>query len=194
MNYFSIFPTINYTLAEISGDTSIPISRPVPNMTARVRLENFDLDMEQVSYQTYRIQDGERPDVVSTKFYSSSEFVWVIFLANNMRDWYDWPMGNIEFDNYMAKKYESAPGANDGVSRSQNQLTPLPDTQYLRLIGAEEYFVNRETYLGLSPSQRRLITVYQQEEQENVRRQEIRLLDLAAVRSIQEQLVRVMRA
>lgn len=194
MNYFSIFPTLNYTLAETSADGTLAFTRPVPNMTARVRLENFAVDTERVPYQTYRVLNGERPDVVAAKFYGSSEFIWLILLANNMRDWYDWPMGNLEFENYIAKKYESTPGALDGVSRSQNEVNPLPDTQYLRQIGDQEYFVNRETYLGLPPAQRRMITVYAQEEQDNVRRQEIRLITPAAASSIQEQLTRALRA
>lgn len=194
MNYFTLFPKIGYTLTEYTDDTFALINRTIPNMTVRLRLENFSANLERIPYVTYRVHEGERPDTLAAKFYGSSGYVWIIFLANNMRDWYDWPMSNDEFQRYIAKKYESVPGALDGVSRSQNLVTRLPETQYFHVIDGVQYGVNEETYLSLAPIQRAILSVYDQEEETNSDRQEIRLIEPAVVASLEEQFLKLMQA
>ena len=194
MNYFTRLPRIPYTATEYTDDTGLPVNRTVPDMTVRFQLQSLVTGSESIPFVTYRIQESERADTIAAKFYGSSQYVWLIFLANNMRDWYDWPMSNEEFENYIAKKYESSAGALDGVARSQNEVTPLPDTQYIQLIDGERYFVNRETYLSLGTAVREIKTVYEQEEEANDTRREIKIVEPRIVPSIENQLDALLRA
>lgn len=130
MNYFNLFPTISYTLHEQVNGNVLPVNRTVPNMTIKLRLENFQKDIEGVPFITYRIREGERPDTIAVKHYGSSEFVWIIFIANNMRNWFDWPMTSEEFPRYIAKKYESSTDALDGIVRSQRIGSTIVDSKF----------------------------------------------------------------
>lgn len=193
MDYFNRFPSIPYTLTEYNNNRAFLINRSIPNMTVKLQLQNFSTEVQRLPFVMYRIQDSERPDTIAAKFYGSSHYVWVIFLANNMRNWYDWPMNNFQFQQYMAKKYESAPGLLNGVIRSQNTVTPLPDTKYVQIIDGIKYYVNRETYLTLGIASRSIETVYQQEEEANDVRREIKLIEPRILNTIETKFIDLMQ-
>lgn len=121
MRYFQNFPKINYTLSEY-GNSAIPekVVRNIPNMTVKLQLDAFQ--NQSLRFETYRTKDRDRPDTVSAAMYGTTEYSWIVLLANNMRDWYDWPLNEQEFYNYMNKKYESSLGANDGLEQSNKKI------------------------------------------------------------------------
>lgn len=100
MRYFQYFPTLTYRTTEIQNGLPQEIVRSVPNMT--VRLQSI---AELGAYEWYQIQDRDRADTLAAQWYGSSKYAWVVMLSNNMRDLYDWPMTNLEFYDYMNKKY-----------------------------------------------------------------------------------------
>lgn len=121
MQYFQKFPPINYTLTEINASGNAErITRVIPNMTVKLLLEA--ITKESVQFETYKIKDKDRPDTVSAQFYGSSEYAWILFLANNMRDWYDWPLNEQEFYDYVNTRYETSPGAKNGIEISSTTI------------------------------------------------------------------------
>lgn len=195
MRYFSKFPKIAYTLTESESGVPRAISRTVPNMTVSVQLNTLTDLVQTLPFFTYRIQESERPDTLAVKMYGSSEYVWMIYLANNMRDWFDWPLTDREFERYMNKKYESASGQLDGLSRSQ--LTTLgqrlSETQYYQVINGTRYFVNETTYELLpSDDNRGLLTVYAQETAANEKKRTIRIPRYEVIASIIDQFDKAM--
>lgn len=196
MRYFSLFPTIPYAMTEVEADTRRLVTRRVPNMTVTLKFREILESIPSLPYEIYRIQETERPDTLAAKMYGSSEYAWIILLANKMRDWYDWPLTSLEFDTYMNRKYESAPGTNDGVVRAQNLVDGmrLPDTQYYQLINGQRYYVNEETYMTLSLSDRGMVSVYDQELADNDARREIRILNASVVTSVVNQLNTLLKA
>lgn len=138
MKYFQKFPYVSYTTTEIIEGVSQTLTRIVPNMTIQ-----FESSYANSSYIWYTIQDRDRPDTIATKAYGSSEFAWVVLLANNMRDIYDWPLSSLEFANYIAKKYESSPGANDGIIISQ---TTIHEYRLINPITKEQLVIDETAY------------------------------------------------
>ena len=120
MQFFQRFPRISYTMVEGRDNTTQRVSRSVPNMTVKLVMNIFE--NANLPYLTYRIKGRDRPDTVAPQLYGSSRYAWVILLANSMRDWYDWPLDDREFDAYRARKYESVSGARDGVSVSRSTI------------------------------------------------------------------------
>lgn len=59
-------------------------------------------------YSKYTIQDGERPDHLSQKFYGSPDYYWTFFMVNeNLVNIHtDWPLSRKEFDVMVKSKYD----------------------------------------------------------------------------------------
>lgn len=98
--YFSYFPLINYNVF-FDGQTS-----ELTDIFRVVKVKKLFKD--DVTYYTYyNIQDGERPDVVSTKLYGSAEYFWTFFMVNDnlVNIHTDWPLSTSDLDHLIDKKY-----------------------------------------------------------------------------------------
>lgn len=100
-NFFKKFPTVAYDF-DRNG-----ILQSMTDIFRHVKpLDNF-ID-ESLGYRFYEIQDGERPDIVSQKIYGTPNYYWTFFVVNErLHDGYrEWPMSQIDFSEYLDKKYE----------------------------------------------------------------------------------------
>ena len=200
MRFFQRFPTLEYRLTETGANTAMQVSRIVPNMTVSLQLLVGDEDG--TSFHFYRIKDRDRPDTISAQFYGTTEHAWIVLLANGMRDWYDWPLNDHEFYQYMSRKYESTVGARDGVRvahlRIHERLWLRADGQ--RLVIDEQMYRDKiaEGALILSgvsafdPTEGRdavvEISLYTKEYTENDDRRLIRLPTMVAMTGINARL------
>lgn len=59
-----------------------------------------------VGYEFYRINEGERPDVIADRVYGDSTLYWLFFLVNdNLQDLNDWPKSSPLLTRYINRKY-----------------------------------------------------------------------------------------
>lgn len=57
-------------------------------------------------YHDYIIRDGERADTIAYDYYGDSSFTWLVYACNNIYDpYYQWPLNNTQFYNYITRKY-----------------------------------------------------------------------------------------
>ena len=58
------------------------------------------------SFDTYKIGEGETPDMVSYKFYDTASYHWIILLFNEIVDPFgQWPMSHEDLNRYIEAKY-----------------------------------------------------------------------------------------
>jgi hypothetical protein len=58
----------------------------------------------------------DRVDILSHKYYDSSDFSWLVWMANNTIDpYYDMPINDIDFENYIIDKYGSVEKSMDKI-------------------------------------------------------------------------------
>lgn len=99
MPYFMKFPLMGYT-ANNNIDFDV-----VTDITKRVALseaikENFSV------YDEYDIKDGETPELVSYRFYNTTEYHWVVLMLNNIIDpRFEWVMSQDNLMRYCQTKY-----------------------------------------------------------------------------------------
>lgn len=94
-NYFTNFPIISYN------------GTPTVNVLAKVKFTDIVKNMGVVFYP-YTIAEGERPDIIAANYYDDPRYSWVIYLANDIVDpYYEWPMQESEFKQFILKKYGS---------------------------------------------------------------------------------------
>lgn len=99
-SYFKNFPTTQYDLF-FDNQTSevVDIFRIV-----KVK-KQFKDDITFYTY--YSIQDGERPDVVSTKLYGTPDYFWTFFMVNDhlVNVHTDWPLSTTDLQHLVDTKY-----------------------------------------------------------------------------------------
>lgn len=96
-NYFRNFPKVDYNF----GDNE----RAVKFQHIGTYIDILDQVKEySVYYQTYAIQNGERPDVLSHKLYNSVNYYWTFWLLNDHIRQQGWPLRDAEVWP-MAQKY-----------------------------------------------------------------------------------------
>ena len=97
--YFEQFP---YMLYDIKGNKHYKL---VPDIFRRVKSRNKIKD-NLTLLDVYDVGDGERPEHVAYKVYGDADLFWVVCMINNIENpYYDWPLSNIQFENYMQDKY-----------------------------------------------------------------------------------------
>jgi len=100
--YFSHFPLVDYIYKNNDG---ILRKKLAVNILKRVGFDPLS-KKDKDHFITYRIKNGETPEIIADKLYNNSELHWLILLFNNTVNPYkDWPLDNLAIDNYIENKY-----------------------------------------------------------------------------------------
>jgi len=98
MKYFENFPIIEY-----EGRRVRDISRR-SNFVRAVSNNPF-------LYYPYTVSEGERAEDVANFYYGSVDYVWLVYMANNIIDpYHEWPMDPQTFNDYIVAKYTEESG------------------------------------------------------------------------------------
>lgn len=109
--YFENFPTIEYK------------GRRVRDLTRR-NLFLKNVSNNPLLFLPYTIKEGEKAEDIAYYYYGSTEYTWLVYLANNIIDpYHDWPLDEQDFDKYIAQKYakESGLSGYDVVAWAQDR-------------------------------------------------------------------------
>ena len=82
----------------------------VTDLMTRVKVREKVID-EISLYDSYDVPSGERPEDTAFKHFGSSQYHWIILLTNNITDvYYDWPMSEQTFEEFVKDKYSNPDG------------------------------------------------------------------------------------
>jgi len=110
-NYFRQLPDFEYVSR--LPDARISDYIPVKNLFKKGKLRE-DIIEQATVFTKYKIKGDDRPDNVAQELYGNSDLDWVILASNNIINVYDeWPMTQINFENYLLDKYETFTNIND---------------------------------------------------------------------------------
>lgn len=110
--FFRNFPMVPYQF----GDAELPIN--FQNLS--IYIDAFDQVREFKSfYQTYQVQNNERPDHVAFKLYGTTDFYWTFFLMNPHLRISGWPLDNSEVYRKSQEYYPNTVIVTDGVATDQ---------------------------------------------------------------------------
>lgn len=106
--YFEKFPLINYS------------NTIVRDLTVRTVILN-SIYNNPTLYYPYDIQQYERPDNISDRYYKDEYKDWIIRLNNKVIDpYYDWYLDQETFNAFITKKYGSLSNAQTKIKYFQN--------------------------------------------------------------------------
>lgn len=131
MKHFAYYPVVEY-----SGYAAT-------NLMVRAKIRDAVLKNTALYYK-YTVADGERPDIISHKYYGNSSYTWAIFYANNIFDpMLEWVMDYSNFQLFLIDKYGSLEAANN-INAPHHYEWYDPLSQQTFVIDETTY----NTYLG----------------------------------------------
>ena len=102
--YFSKFPKMLYDLQD-NGNLKL-----VPDIFRRIKVRSKIKDNISL-YDKYDVGEGETPETVAFKVYGDTDYFWVVCLMNNIVNrYYDWPLDEYVFQQYVKDKYDNSEG------------------------------------------------------------------------------------
>lgn len=111
MPFFDLFPTIIYDI-ERDGLKKYQLVNDIFFRAAFIK----EIKNKKLTYYSYRVTNGDTPDIVAAKIYNDPQLHWVILLLNDIVDPHsDWTMGDGAFSNYIEDKYGSIADAYNTV-------------------------------------------------------------------------------
>ena len=100
MPYFNEFPVINYNLSGINGNT-----KEITDIWRRVKVRS-KIANNVALFDKFDVPEGDSPETVAYKVYGDAEYFWVVTLMNNIVNrYYDWPLDEYSFQQYVSDKY-----------------------------------------------------------------------------------------
>jgi hypothetical protein len=139
--YFQNFPLTKYDIFYDGQKTD------VVDIFRIVKVKNQFKD--NITYYTYyNIQDGERPDVVSSKLYGSTQYFWTFFMINDgLVNYYsDWPLSNQDLQELILQKYRGVVLTTDeDISTKFTKNTVFEGL----ISGARAKLIDKDPNLGL---------------------------------------------
>ena len=100
--YFSKFPKLLY---DIKNDGNYNL---VTDIFRRIKVRSKIKDNISL-YDKYDVGEGESPETVAFKIYGDTNYFWVVCLMNNIVNrFYDWPLDEYVFQQYVKDKYDNA--------------------------------------------------------------------------------------
>lgn len=159
------------------------------NLLSRVNVNNEVLKNIS-SYYPYRIKEFERPDVIAHQYYGSSDYTFLIFLANKIQDpLYDWPLFGDDLVNFIREKYGSLDSARTEIHHYEKILrSGSRATADTGKILEKVVIVNKETYDVLNDTERKVIYNYDYEIINNNQKKEIILIENTYSKQIMNEL------
>lgn len=98
MKYFENFPVIEYEGRRI---------RDISRRSNFVRA----ISNNPYLYYPYTVSEGERAEDIAQFYYGSVDYVWLVYMANNIIDpYHEWPMDPQTFNDYLVEKYTEQSG------------------------------------------------------------------------------------
>lgn len=105
MPYFNEFPIIKYNLSGVNGNT-IDVTDIWRKVKVRSKIAN-----NVALFDNFDVPEGDSPETVAYKVYGDAEYFWVVCLMNNIVNrYYDWPLDEYSFQQYVKDKYDNPQG------------------------------------------------------------------------------------
>ena len=105
MPYFNQFPLVNYNLTGVNSNT-----KEVTDIWRRVKVRS-KIANNVALFDKFDVPEGDSPETVAYKVYGDAEYFWVVCLMNNVVNrFYDWPLDEYNFQQYVKDKYDNPQG------------------------------------------------------------------------------------
>lgn len=186
-HYFESLPRIDYDMGR-AGTTQKAV-----DITKRFRLRDV-LKTQSVLYVPWLIQSGQRPDTVAELYYADPLLDWLIMIANDRLDYFfEWPMDHWQFAEHVKAKYGSLSAAHQTVHHYEWIVRPDEYELDGTLISERVVICDKTKYTSLPDNQRRIVSLFTEEQRKNDALKRIRLVHKSFVPQITKEVEELYR-
>ena len=173
-NYFKSIPKIKYDIFGTEPNSYTDVT----NITKRLRFKPKVIE-DITEYYTYRVKDGDRPDIISYQKYGTVGYAYLLMLINDIQDpLFDWPLSTQQFEQYIANKYGSVESAQTTTKYYYQTIrSEVERTGTAERIPEVKYIVDSTTYDSLAVGSRSTQTEYEWEEELNDEKRNIKIIN-----------------
>ena len=156
-NYFSRLPDFEYV--NRLSDAKLGEYIKVKNLFRRGFLRE-DIFQDLSFFTKYQIKGDDRPDNVAFKLYEDDTLDWLILICNNIQNIHtEWPLSQIDFDEYLLEKYGTFDAIYNGVHhyettevKNSSEVIIVPAGLQVESTFSIKYFdESQEQYFTQSP-------------------------------------------
>ena len=176
--FFPQFPKIEYNLSGKNGNTNV-----VTDIFRRVKIRSKIADNVSL-LDKYDVAEGEKPEDIAYKIYGDTDYFWVVTLVNNIVNrYYDWPLDEFVFQQYVADKYSNPDGIHHyEITQSSGKQTGDGPADYSHKLEVNSDTVGAESVSNIE---------YERREQDKKR--QIRILLPTYLPAFEDEFVKLIR-
>lgn len=172
-NIFQKMPKIKYQV----DDYNFFIA---PDLTVHAKLKDYIKSYRGLTYVKYIVQNGERPDQVSSKLYGRPNLDWLVMMVNDIIDPFnEWPQSDAEINKQLIREYGNLKTAASTIVEYRNN---------------EGYVIDRETYQTLPLGEKSRLTAVEKAREVNRKKSHIRVLKKDAALKVEAQLIDILKS
>ena len=178
MRYFNEFPVIDYNLSGVNGNI-----KKVTDIFRRVKVRS-KIANNVALFDKLDVPEGDNPEDIAYKAYGDADFWWVVCLMNNVVNrYYDWPLDEHSFQQYVADKYSNP----DGIHHYEITQSSGPQTAN----GPDDF--SHKIEVNETESGAESVSNYEYERREQDKKRQIKLLDPRYLPMFLEEFERLIR-
>lgn len=169
-HFFTNFPSVQYDMGRVN------ITLTVQNPLVRFKLLDI-LKNKSAIYYEHVVEDGQSAQYIANRYYGDVTLDWVIFLVNDIYDVeYEWPMEYQAFTSFVKSKYGSIESALNTTHHYEWIYQPQEVLFDGTIIPEDVIKVDATTFASLGINEKREVSNYTYEENENERKRNIKIL------------------
>ena len=105
MPYFNQFPIVKYNLTGVNSNT-----KEVTDIWRAVKVRS-KIANNVALFDNFDVPEGDSPETIAYKVYGDAEYFWIVCIMNNIVNrYYDWPLDEFNFQQYVKDKYDNPAG------------------------------------------------------------------------------------
>jgi len=150
MQYFNEFPLVQYNLSGVNGKT-VEVTDIWRKVKVRSKIAN-NLSL----FDKFDVPEGDSPETVAYKVYGSTDYFWVVCLLNNVVNrYYDWPLDEFNFQQFVADKYTNPDAIHHyEITQSSGKQTGDGPSDYSHKIEVNSDYVGAESVSNIEYERR----------------------------------------
>lgn len=169
-HFFNNFPSVEYDM----GRVNVPLT--IQNPLVRFKLQDI-LKGRSALYYEHIVEEDQSAQFIANRYYGDVTLDWVIFLVNDIFDYeYEWPMNYQKFTAYVKSKYGSIESALNTTHHYEWIYQPREVLFDGTIIPEDVIIVDKTTFDSLGLNERREVSNYVYEENENEKKRNVKIL------------------
>ena len=150
MIYFNEFPKIDYNITGIKGNV-----KEVTDIWRRVKVRS-KIANNVALFDNFDVPEGDSPETVAYKVYGDAEYFWIVCLMNNVVNrYYDWPLDEFNFQQFVADKYTNPDAIHHyEITQSSGKQTGDGPSDYSHKIEVNSDYVGAESVSNIEYERR----------------------------------------